>query len=83
MYLGQAPICAEVGDIVAVVAGPSWPCLLLESDANVEVFELVEPCFIHGIMDGELVIAAAVEKSIPEDELKKGRDEIFQDITVE
>ncbi|KAH7327416.1 heterokaryon incompatibility protein-domain-containing protein [Rhexocercosporidium sp. MPI-PUGE-AT-0058] len=61
-YMAVVPALSEVGDVVSVVCGARYP-LLLRNKPEVQyhngemraVHELVGECYVHGIMDGELM----------------------------
>lgn len=60
-YMGLVPKSAEAGDIVAVVDSCSVPLVLREVSEGRGVvegfvgdFELIGPCYIHGIMNGQV-----------------------------
>ncbi|KAF7514022.1 hypothetical protein GJ744_006636 [Endocarpon pusillum] len=53
MYFGLAPGEAEKGDIVCVLFGCSVPVVLRDSGNGYH--EFIGECYIHGIMDGEIV----------------------------
>ena len=52
-YLGWAPNSATIGDVVAVIDGMTVLMLLRRSKGS--EFTLVGDCYVHGIMDGEVV----------------------------
>ena len=50
---GLGPRITQSGDIVAVIYGSEWPWVLRPHG---EEYQLVGPCYVYGIMDGEAVI---------------------------
>lgn len=60
-YMGIVPPLSEVGDVVSIVLGARTPLLLRRSRKVEEfqkegkLFELVGECYVHGMMDGEMV----------------------------
>ena len=66
--LGWASKRAMEGDIVALLYGSVVPLLLrARQDGK---YECLEACYIHGIMDGELVEEAMSANGLPEDEME-------------
>ena len=53
MYFGLAPGEAQKGDIICVLFGCSVPVVLRDSGNGYH--EFIGECYIHGIMDGEIV----------------------------
>ncbi|KAL8388902.1 hypothetical protein RB595_009007 [Gaeumannomyces hyphopodioides] len=55
--LGCAPPLCQVGDEVVLVHGAPTPFVIrktsAETGAESDLYELVGPCYVHGIMDGE------------------------------
>lgn len=58
-FVGRVPLTAEVGDRVAVLFGVDVPFLLREHGDG--MFKLVGECYIHGIMDGEVMTRHGIE----------------------
>ena len=56
--MGIGPEPMKEGDVVVVLFGSSLPFLLRQSQADANKFLVVGPCYVHGIMDGELVTAS-------------------------
>lgn len=56
--IGSFPSTVRAGDVVVVLFGGWVPFVL--RPVGEDVFELVGACYVHGIMDGEWVKAAAV-----------------------
>lgn len=54
-FMGIGPESMKKGDVVVVIFGLSLPFLLRQSQADANKFLVVGPCYVHGIMDGELV----------------------------
>ncbi|KAK8071379.1 hypothetical protein PG997_011582 [Apiospora hydei] len=56
-YLALVPWYAQKGDSVVVLPGCSFPVLLRPLEQKLLVgntFRLISPCYLHGVMDGEL-----------------------------
>lgn len=49
-YIGLAPQNAEEADLVCVLLGGRTPFVLRPRE---DLYELIGPCYVHGIMDGE------------------------------
>lgn len=64
-YWGMIPQVSKVGDLICAARGLSVPVVLRKVEEN--SFTLVGPCYIHGIMDGE--IAKAVEAGTQQEKL--------------
>ncbi|KAH6692871.1 heterokaryon incompatibility protein-domain-containing protein [Leptodontidium sp. MPI-SDFR-AT-0119] len=69
-YMAVVPALSEVGDLVSVVCGSRYPLLLRKKpgvqyqNGEMRAFhELVGECYVHGIMDGEMM---NVETSVQE-----------------
>ncbi|EEU34261.1 uncharacterized protein NECHADRAFT_85554 [Fusarium vanettenii 77-13-4] len=56
-FMGIGPESMKEGDVVVVIFGLSLPFLLRKSEAGANKFLVVGPCYVHGIMEGELVKA--------------------------
>ncbi|KAH7400229.1 heterokaryon incompatibility protein-domain-containing protein [Cadophora sp. MPI-SDFR-AT-0126] len=63
-YMAVLPTMAEVGDVVSVVCGCRYPLLLRRKGGSrgydgepCPAYELVGECYVHGIMDGEMMNA--------------------------
>jgi hypothetical protein len=55
-YLGLGHEGFQIGDVVCVFTGGEVPFLLRESDTpRGEMFRLLSECYIHGVMDGEVM----------------------------
>jgi hypothetical protein len=55
-YVGVLPNTAEDGDLIAVFLGANLPFVIRPVEGTLEEsYYLVGACYIHGIMDGELV----------------------------
>ncbi|EUC29241.1 hypothetical protein COCCADRAFT_40367 [Bipolaris zeicola 26-R-13] len=52
-YLGLAPIMIHAGDVVAILLGSQIPILLRPVGDN--RFQFVGECYVHGLMDGEIL----------------------------
>ncbi len=66
--VGWASKRAMEGDIVALLYGSVVPLLLRPRQDG--KYECLEACYIHGIMDGELVEEEMIANGIPEDEME-------------
>ncbi|KAF2023051.1 hypothetical protein EK21DRAFT_46965, partial [Setomelanomma holmii] len=55
-YMGLAPPDAEPSDIVVVLGGPgtAFHTRVVPSMVRTPISQLRGPCYLHGIMDGEL-----------------------------
>jgi hypothetical protein len=53
-YLGVAPRNTEVGDLIAIFLGAVKPYILRANECN--HYELVGEAYVHGIMDGEVMV---------------------------
>lgn len=54
--IGLGPRDMSAGDVVAVLYGCRWPVVLRpRGDVDVDGYELIEVCYVHGLMDGEAV----------------------------
>lgn len=51
-HVGLAPDTAQPGDIVCILLGHGMPCVLRR---EAEHYVLIGPCYVHGIMDGEVI----------------------------
>lgn len=51
-YMGLGPPRVEIGDVVCVFPGLRVPMILRRTD---DYFELQAECYVHGIMDGEVM----------------------------
>ncbi|PMD67515.1 HET-domain-containing protein [Hyaloscypha bicolor E] len=49
-YMGLAPQSAEEADLICVLLGGQTPFVLRPRE---DLYELIGPCYVHGIMDGE------------------------------
>lgn len=67
-YVGVLPDDTRRGDSVAVFLGSNLP-FVLRADGN-GMYELVGPCYIHGIMDGELFDSQAGESKVKPEFIK-------------
>ncbi len=66
--LGWASKCAMEGDIVALLYGSVVPILLRPRQDG--KYQCLEACYIHGIMDGEVVEEEMIANGISEDEME-------------
>lgn len=72
---GIAPSGVEIGDVVSVFAGCWLPYLFRPVLQPEGCYELVGPCYVHGVMDGE-----GVMKKMSERAECKGPREVFEPI---
>jgi hypothetical protein len=60
-YFGTVPEDAENGDVIAILVGFSVPFVLRQvsgcAGGSANEYKLVGHCYMHGIMDGELIEA--------------------------
>ncbi|KAI8713002.1 hypothetical protein NCS52_01243300 [Fusarium sp. LHS14.1] len=63
-FMGIGPESMKEGDVVVVIFGLYLPFLLRKSEAGVNKFVVVGLCYVHGIMEGELV--TALESQAPQ-----------------
>lgn len=56
-WVGLAPMAAQTGDVVTVLYGCSVPVLLrpVKEMGSLVYWNVVGECYVHGIMDGEMV----------------------------
>ena len=54
-YMGVARSGFATGDLVCVLLGGEVPFILRQLDTERESFRMVTECYVHGIMDGELM----------------------------
>ncbi|KAK0508340.1 hypothetical protein JMJ35_009424 [Cladonia borealis] len=66
--LGWASKRAMEGDIVALLYGSTVPILLRPRQDG--KYECLEACYIHGMMDGEVVEEEMIANGIPDDEME-------------
>lgn len=59
-YMGMVPPKSEIGDVVPIILGARTTLLLRKStdsspgeESEVQPYELVGGCYIHGMMNGE------------------------------
>jgi hypothetical protein len=56
--IGVVPPFSEIGDRICLVAGDQQPYVVRPTKRKISkggpIFELVGPCYVHGIMDGKL-----------------------------
>lgn len=58
--LGVLPNDAEVGDVIVVFLGARTP-IVLRPLADTEEFQFVGACYVHGVVDGELIDGSGKE----------------------
>lgn len=62
--MGLAPIDAEVGDAIVVLAGGRAPFILRtveNTDEGKIYWRLIGDSYVHGIMDGEMTFSSEME----------------------
>ena len=52
--LGRAPHGSQPGDVVALFAGAKLPFIVRRRPQGTAALQIVGPCYMHGIMEGEL-----------------------------
>ena len=68
-YIGLVPPGTKIGDVVCVLFGMQTPVILRKTNevevrlGNNIVHELVGECYMHGMMDGEMLAAGFEKKS--------------------
>jgi hypothetical protein len=60
-YLGLAPVAVRPGDVIAVLFGSNCPAIL--RPYGDDLYHVVGECYIHGLMDGE-VLKQEVEENV-------------------
>lgn len=70
-YIGTATHDTEEGDLIVLFEGFRMPFVLRRKD---DKFQIVGDCYIHGIMDGELMCLAGNPDAFPPDQLSIGQD---------
>ena len=53
-YMGIGPFQLEPGDMICILGGARAPCVLRPRRGDEEKFQFMGPCYVHGIMNGEL-----------------------------
>nr|OQO29743.1 hypothetical protein B0A51_02290 [Rachicladosporium sp. CCFEE 5018] len=53
--IGIGPDYLAEGDTIAVLTGIEWPLALRRIDDETELYILLGPCYVHGVMQGEAV----------------------------
>ncbi len=62
-YIGLAPLGTQTGDIICIVLGCKFPVVLRPSlEAENQTWELVGHCYIHGLMNGEMIYRGRLNK---------------------
>ena len=54
-YMGMVPPLCKPGDVVCIILGAQTPYIIRRSTDDESTYELVGECYIHGMMDGEMV----------------------------
>jgi hypothetical protein len=57
-YLGLGSEFSEHGDTLCIIRGASVPFLLRKKEqvvGELETYELISECYVHGAMDGEII----------------------------
>ena len=52
-YAGQFSLYARVGDAIFLPLGSAVPFLIRPKNPTRDIYELIEECYAHGIMEGE------------------------------
>ncbi|CZR65971.1 uncharacterized protein PAC_15871 [Phialocephala subalpina] len=73
-YLCTAPYNTERGDRVVLFEGFKIPFILRRED---EDWKIVGDCYVHGIMDGELVIPVQDGEAKPDEVMKDANGDLF------
>jgi hypothetical protein len=53
-YIGLVPLLSKVGDVIVIFCGATTPHVLRQIEGS-SYFSLVGECYIHGMMDGEMM----------------------------
>jgi len=64
-YLGLGSEFSEHGDTLCIIRGASVPFLLRKKEqvvGELETYELISECYVHGAMDGEIIEEMKTEK---------------------
>ncbi|KAI1855896.1 hypothetical protein JX265_011979 [Neoarthrinium moseri] len=64
-YMGLVPMCSQVGDEVFLLGGASVPFVLRRRDPAWNKFILVGDCYIHGVMEGEVMEGNSLDNWTP------------------
>jgi hypothetical protein len=62
--MGLVPTGTEIGDRLCVILGYEWPMLLRENPTMKGEYQLVGPCSMHGILDGEVLKGASIDTAV-------------------
>ena len=54
-YFGIGPSSIQNGDLIAIAFGSSMPIIIRPSELNTGKYILIGPCYVHGIMYGEIM----------------------------
>lgn len=60
-YVGLAPAAARAGDEIAVLVGCCVPIVLRRNEGK-SIWQVVGECYVHGIMNGEVLRTAVKER---------------------
>lgn len=55
-YMGMVPPRCEPTDVVCIILGAETPYIIRRSGDNDTSYELVGECYMHGMMDGEMMV---------------------------
>ena len=54
-YVGQIPLNSQIGDVIFLPLGSAVPFIGRPQRSTPETYRLVGECYIHGIMEGQLL----------------------------
>ena len=64
-YVGQFSVHACIGDTIFIPYGSAIPFLIRRKISEEDTYELIEECYVHGIMEGEgFSVEAATVKDV-------------------
>lgn len=61
-YMGMVPPLCKPTDVVCIILGALTPYIIRRSSDNETSYEIVGECYMHGMMDGEMLEAGKVEQ---------------------
>lgn len=56
-YMGMVPPLCKPTDVVCIIPGAETPYIIRRSSDDDNTYELVGECYVHGMMDGEMLVA--------------------------